>query len=173
MARSQNKKPDGPPEYVSVDKSADILQATFKHYFDMAMDHHTKAGTTSSMLLIIVGAIIGFVGFDNMVSGVVDFAGGFAVMIIGVFGTLWAWKQHERYHYWEHIAYEYQKELTRLMPGLKTAETGSAYDLAAQDHTVKLFPRFIARRVKDRYLWVWLHIFIAVIGIVLMVVSVW
>jgi hypothetical protein len=59
------------------------------------------------------------------------------------------------------------------MPGLKTAETGSAYDLAARDHALKLFPRFIARGVKDRYLWVWLHIFILVIGIVLMVVSAW
>jgi len=172
MPRSQNKQQDRPPEYATVDKSADILQATFKHYFDMAMDHHTKAGTTSNMLLIIVGAIIGLVGFDNIVSGEVDFVGGFAVMIIGAFGAVWAWKQHERYHYWEHIAYEYQKELTRIVPELRTAEAGSAYDLAARDHTMKLFPRFIASRVKDRYLWVWLHIFVVVIGIVLMVVSV-
>jgi hypothetical protein len=171
MARIQSKKPDRPPEYVSVDKCADILQATFKHYFDMALDHHTKAGTTSSMLLIIVGAVIGFVGFDNLIGGMVDFVGGFAVMTIGLFGTVWAWKQHERYHYWEHIAYEYQQELIRIMPGLKTAETGSAYDRAARNHSVTLFPRFIAR-VKDRYLWVWLHIFVAVIGIALMVMSV-
>ena len=172
MPRSRNEKQARSPEYVTVDKSADILQATFKHYFDMAMDHHTKAGTTSSMLLIIVGAIIGFVGFDNIVGGMVDFVSGFALLIIGSFGAVWAWKQHERYHHWEHIAYAYQKELTRIMPELKTAEAGGAYDLAAQDHSLELFPRFIARKVKDRYLWVWLHIFVVAIGIVLMVVSV-
>ena len=171
MARSQNKKPDQPPEYASVDKRADILHATFKHYFDMAMDHHTKAGTTSNMLLIIVGAILGIAGLDSTVGGVMDLAGGFAVTTIGLFGLLWAWKQHERYHYWEHIAYEYQKELTRIMPGLMTAEAGSAYDRAAQDHTLRLFPRLIARGVKDRYLWVWLHVFIMMIGIALMFVS--
>ena len=171
MARSQNKKPDQPHEYVSADKRADILHATFKHYFDMAMDHHTKAGTTSNMLLIIVGASLGIVGLDGTVGGVMDLAGGFAVTTIGLFGVAWAWKQHERYHYWEHIAYEYQKELARIMPGLMTAEAGSAYDIAARDHTVKLFPRFIARGVKDRYLWVWLHIFIAIIGILLIAVS--
>ena len=172
MPRSQNKKQDGPPEYVSMDKSADILQATFKHYFDMAMDHHTKAGTTSNILLFIVGAVIGFVGFDNMVSGMVDFVGGFAVTVIGVFGAIWAWKQHERYHYWEHIAYQYQKALTRIVPGLKTAETGSAYDRAARAHTLKLFPRFIASRVKDRYLWVYLHGLVVAIGIALMAASI-
>ena len=172
MPRSQNKKQDKPPEYVSMDKSADILQATFKHYFDMAMDHHTKAGTTSNILLFIVGAVIGFVGFDNMVSGMVDFAGGFAVTVIGVFGAVWAWKQHERYHYWEHIAYQYQKALTRIVPGLETAETGSAYDRAARAHTLKLFPRFIAGRVKDRYLWLWLHIFVVIVGIALMAASI-
>ena len=172
MPRIQNSKRKQPLKPVSVDKKADILQATFKHYFDMAMDHHTKAGTTSNMLLFIVGAVIGFVGFDNMVSGMVDFVGGFAVTVIGVFGAIWAWKQHERYHYWEHIAYKYQKELIRIVPGLETAEHESAYDRAARDHTLKLFPRFIARNVKDRYLWVWLHIFVVVIGIALMAASI-
>ena len=172
MPRIQNSKQKQPLKPVSVDKKADILQATFKHYFDMAMDHHTKAGTTSNMLLCIVGAVIGFVGFDNMVSGMVDFVGGFAVTVIGVFGAIWAWKQHERYHYWEHIAYKYQKELIRIVPGLETAEHESAYDRAARDHTLKLFPRFIASRVKDRYLWVWLHIFVVVIGIALMAASI-
>ena len=112
MSKDQNKQNDRDPKYVSVDKSADILQATFKHYFDMAMDHHTKAATTSNMILIIVGAAIGLVGLDNDLGGVVDFVGGATVFIIGLFGTVWAWKQHERYHYWEYIAYEYQKELT-------------------------------------------------------------
>ena len=106
-------------EEVPVDKQAEILQDTFKHYYSMAMDHHTKAGTTSNMLLIIVGAIISLIGLDNTSSGIVGRIGGLAVLVIGLFGAVWVLKQHERYHFWEHIAYEYQNELKKIMPSLK------------------------------------------------------
>jgi hypothetical protein len=172
MSESHNKQHERNPEYVTIDKSADILQATFKHYFEMAMDHHTKAATTSNILLIIVGALIGLVGLDNTVGGMVDFVSGLTVLVIGLFGAVWAWKQHERYHYWEHIAYEYQKELIKIMPELKTAEDGGAYDLAAQDETAKKFWPLFAKGIRDRYLWVTLHGFVVVTGIVLMVVSI-
>jgi len=165
MPESDNKKHKRSPEYVSVDKSGDILQETFKHYFGMAMDHHTKAGTTSNILLIAIGAIIGLVGLENIV-------GGFAVLVIGLFGVVWTWKQHERYHYWQHIAYEYQKELTKIMPELKMAEVGGDYDRAAQDDAAKAFGPLFAKRIHDKYLWVSLHAIIAVIGMVLIVVSV-
>jgi hypothetical protein len=148
-----------------VDKSGDILQETFKHYFEMAMDHHTKAGTTSSILLIAIGAIIGLVGLDNVIGGV-------AVLLIGLFGTIWTWKQHERYHYWQHIAYEYQKELSKIVPELKTAEVGGDYDRAAQADAAKAFGHFFAKKVHDKYLWVSLHSIVALIGIVIIVVSV-
>ena len=49
----------------SLEKRAEILQASFEHYYKMAMDHHTKAATTSNLLLIIVGALIALVGHDN------------------------------------------------------------------------------------------------------------
>ena len=156
-------------EHVGPEKSADILQATFKHYFEMAMDHHTKAATTSNILLIIVGAIIGLVGLDNKIGGVVDFVGGLAVFVIGLFGAAWAWKQHERYHFWQHIAYEYQKELTKIVPMLKT---GEAYYDGARDAAAEKFGSLFARRIRDRYLWVSLHSIVAVVGLGLMVVSV-
>jgi len=154
---------------LSQDKKADILQATFKHYFEMAMDHHTKAATTSHILLIIVGAMIGLVNLDKKISGGADFVSGLAVFVIGCFGAVWAWKQHERYHYWERIAYEYQKELIKIVPGLKTAET---YHHAAQEATAKEFGWMFAKQILDRYLWVGLHVIVVVIGFVLMAVSI-
>lgn len=164
--KNQQSENTGP---VSLDKSADILQATFKHYFEMAIDHHTKAATTSHILLIIVGAVIGLVSLDNEVGDVVDLVGGLAVFIIGLFGAVWAWKQHERYHYWQHIAYEYQKELTNIVPMLKT---GEAYYDGAQEATAKKFGSLFARTILDRYLWVSLHGLVAVIGLGLMALSI-
>lgn len=127
-------------ESVNLEKRADIFQATFKHYFEMAMDHHTKAATTSNILLVIVGAIIGLISLDNKVGGVVNFIGGCAVFVIGLFGAMWAWKQHERYYFWQHIAYEYQKELARLVPMLKTGE--AYYDGAEEDCRKKVWNFF-------------------------------
>ncbi len=170
MAESDKKQHDGDPGHVNLEKSADILQATFKHYFEMAMDHHTKAATTSNILLIMVGAIIGLVGLDNKVGGAVTFVGGLAVFVIGLFGAVWAWKQHERYHFWEHIAYEYQKELAKIVPMLKT---GEAYYEGAKEATAKEFGALFAKRILDRYLWVSLHGIVAVIGLGLMTISVY
>lgn len=45
MADHEKRQLGEDPEPVNLEKKADILEATFKHYFDMAMDHHTKAGT--------------------------------------------------------------------------------------------------------------------------------
>ena len=170
----ENDKPqhDRNHRHVSIDKSADIFQSTFKHYFEMAIDHHTKAATTSNILLIIVGAIIGLVGLDQAIGGMVDFVGGLAVLVVGLFGAMWARKQHERYYYWQHIAYEYHKELSKIMPELKTAEVGSAYAHGAQDAAAKEFGPLFAKRIHDRYLWVSLHGLVAVIGIVIMVISI-
>lgn len=153
---------------VNVEKRADILQATFKHYFEMAMDHHTKAATTSNILLVIVGAIIGLIGLDREICGVGDVVGGTAVLAIGVFGAAWAWKQHERYFYWSRMAYEYQKELIKIVPGLKPCET---YEQAVREKTAKEFCRMFAERIYDRYLWASLHLFVAAVGLVLFIVA--
>jgi len=183
MPIDQNKKCKRPTKYLkkrkrptkdlSREKKADILQMTFKHYFEMAMDHHTKAGTTSQLLMVIVGALIAFIGVDGNVTGKVDFFSGLAIAILGIFGVLWAKKQHERYHYWEYIAYEYQKELTKIMLDLKTAKPESQLALDAEVDSAEKFGLWFAKYIEDRYLWVSLHFLVIFIGLVIMVLCVW
>jgi len=158
-------------EYVNTDKRADILQGTFLHYYSMAMDHHTKAGTTSSMLLFIVGALLGLIGLDNKIHGMADLLSGLAIMIMGMFGCIWALKQHERYYYWERIAYEYQNELMKITPGLKPGHKDGEYAQLAREASTKKFGLLVARVVRDEYLWVSLHVVVAVIGLVLTIAS--
>jgi hypothetical protein len=162
VQQSRDSEPVGP------EKTADILQATFEHYFRMAMDHHTKAGTTSNILLAIVGALLVLVGLDKRMCGAVDLGAALAVCGIGLFGAVWAWKQHERYHFWEHIAYEYQKELTKIVPMLKT---GYAYENGAQEAAAEKFGSLFARTILDRYLWVSLHGIVTLIGLGLLAAS--
>jgi hypothetical protein len=52
----------------------------------MAMDHPTKAATTSNILLVVVGAIITLMGFNKEISTI----GGVVILIIGIFGMAWA-----------------------------------------------------------------------------------
>jgi hypothetical protein len=104
-------------QYVSTDKRADILQGTFEHYYGMAMDHHTKAGTTTNILLGIVAAVLVLLGYDEKVCrDFVDIGATVAVIIIGLFGAAWVWKQIERYKYWAFIADRYQAQLIEIWP---------------------------------------------------------
>jgi hypothetical protein len=159
----------GPPEPVALEKSADILQSTFEHYYKMAMDHHTKAATTSHILLIIVAAIITLVGLDKAICGPVDIGSAIGVILIALLAAMWAWKQHERYHYWENIASKYQEELIKIVPMLQPR---LVYDAAAQESATKMFLPFFATTLQDRYLWPIVHGIIAVIGLGLLVISI-
>lgn len=82
-------------EHAGVDTSTNVLQATFKHYFEMALDHHTKAATTSNFLLVIVGAILTIISFDQVIGGTIDIVSSLAVFVLGLFGAVWTWKQLE------------------------------------------------------------------------------
>lgn len=169
MNESNSNQVNENTKHVSVNQRAAILQATFEHYYGMAMDHHTKAATTSNILLVIVGAILVLVGFDTSICrSVVDIGSAVAVTLIGIFGAVWVRKQHERYHYWEFIAIEYQKELKKIVPGL---ETRHAYKNGAEAAAEKQFGHFFAKTLKDLHLWVMLHVLVAAMGIVLLLLS--
>src|SRR5215207_3659614 len=109
----QQRNRVGTGNVINLDKRADILQATFEHYYKMAMDHHAKAATTSNILLILVAAILTLVGLNKQVCyEPVDVGSAIGVIVIALLGAGWAWKQYERYQYWEYIARQYQEELT-------------------------------------------------------------
>ena len=83
----------------------------------------------------------------------------------GMFGMAWTWKQHERYYFWQHIAYKYQNELKELVPELKI---GRAYYQSAEDAAAKIYTHLFAKKIHERWLWVSLHGVVAAIGIWLM-----
>jgi hypothetical protein len=160
-----------PVKYTPVgpEKTADVLQATFKHYYDVAMDHHNQAAITSNILLIIVGAIIALIGSDEAVEGLLDGGGAVAVIVLGCFGAVWARKQHERYYYWWTIALEYQKELAKIVPMLKTYDD---YEASANQASVKEYRNFFTNIVLVRNLWVFLHIVVVIVGCGLLALSI-
>jgi hypothetical protein len=169
MSEGDEKQHNEDSGHVSLEKRADILQATFEHYYKMAMDHHTKAATTSHILLIIVAAIITLVGLDKDVCGGVDIVSAIGVTLIALLGAMWAWKQHERYFYWTYFAYKYQEKLTSIVPMLQPRRD---YRYGAREAAAKTFSSFFARTLEDRFLWPIVHGVVAAIGLGLLVISI-
>ena len=140
-------------------KRADVLQANFEHYYSMAMDHHTKAGTSSQILLAIVGAILVAVGYDNKICDT-DKGGAVLIMSIGFFGAVWAARQMERYRYWQSIALAYQEEMKEIIPEFKTQDVYKSIAKACSRRTYPQPFGFFFNWVQDRYLWIFLHLFV-------------
>ena len=170
MSENSKETQDRNKNRVKPDKRADILQGSFEHYYRMAMDHHTKAATTSNLLLIIVGAFIALVGHDNKLNEGIDVIGGVGIFIIGLFGAVWVLKQHERYVFWQMIATKYQENLASIVPGLKT---GAEY--AAEYATPEVNKEFgwISEKKWDRRLWIIFHSIVAFIGVCIAVYAAW
>jgi hypothetical protein len=154
-----------------LDKRADILQAFCVHYYNMAMDHHTKAATTTNILLLVVAAIITVVGFDKQICGIVDLGGAIGVLLIGLFGVVWVWRQHDLYFFWEYIAEKYQGELKKIAPMFRTKQDYQGNMKKA----IRKKARSVGaceqkRRVLslDRVLWIFPHVIVAIGGVFLL-----
>jgi len=167
MSENMKMEDGGKPKQAGPDTTANVLQATFKHYFEMAMDHHTKAATTSHFLLIIVGVIISFASSGSGIGGTVELVAGLVVFVIGLFGAVWTRKQFERYIFWQHIAHKYQKDLAKIMPELTTEDVyRTSAEVAASEEYSSL------AKIHERWLWASLHGIVAVIGLGLMVLAI-
>lgn len=151
------------------EKVVDVLQGTFEHYHDVALDHHTKAGTTSNILLVLVGAVLVLIGSDDKVcDSFIDIWGAVAIIALGIFGVVWSLKQHERYQYWKFIAERYQEELVSILAS-SFYKKRSDYDEYAMGEAKKKFPIlgwFLTEKgvLKDRRLWALLHVFVIFLG---------
>ena len=169
-------------------RKVDIYQANFEHYYRMAMDHHTKAGTTSQILLAIVGALLVLLGYDDDICrNPIDIGSALFIILFGAFGAVWAATQIARYRYWEYIAFAYQRKIKKIIPEFKTryaykrraeVKSGTAYPNLR--HPINIGPINIGpvkigrciMRVKDRYLWVLLHVSVFFMGVVLLLTAV-
>ena len=150
-------------ERLSLDKEGDILQGTFKHYFDMAIDHNRITSTISTILIAVVAAVLALVSVDRQLCGDLDRIAGIAIVVIGLFGFLWSWKQQERYSYWEYLAYKYQDKLTKISDRIKTARPNSDYDRHAQAHRPHRF--FGISKLDVLWLWILLNFGVAFLGV--------
>jgi len=180
VAESDSNQCNDTGKEVGPDKKADVLQSTFHHYYSMAMDHYTKAGNVSQLLLAVVSAMFIMIGYNDKIDGgATDIIGGFMVMSLGLFGAIWAGRQMERYRFWEFIALKYQNDLKGIFPDLKMREEHEPKD---DKHLKEPTPQKCCVKlvnclwhffgwVQDRYLWIILHVIIMVMGALVFAVA--
>jgi len=80
---------------------------------------------------------------------------------------VWTRKQFERYKFWQHIAHQYQRELSKILPGLITEDV---YRPGAKAAAAKDFK--ILSRIHELWLWASLHSIVAIIGLGLMALAI-
>lgn len=149
-------------------QKAETLRAMFKHYADVGLDHQRQSATTSNILLAIAGAILTLIGIDGRLDHVGDAMGAACVAIIGGFGMIWSWKQHETYGYWTNIADIYQKQLFDLVQVPESLQV-CKLKKKANIKSAKEYGTVAVNRLRIRYLWVVLHGMVMALGIALAV----
>jgi len=146
-----------------VAENKDLFLALYKQYVTLALHHQGQASTTANIILVLAGAIITLLTFDDELQGGIDRIGGGTLVILGLFGTLWSLKHHERYDYFAGLAEGYRRELAEAVPILKAVHRAALTESSRQTGLIS--------KSRVRHLWAVLNLLIAGLGIVIIIFS--
>jgi hypothetical protein len=91
----------------------DAVFGMFKHYMDHGLHHQQQRSTIANIVLVLSGAIVGLVTFDQEICG----PDVIAVLVgLGLFGVAWSAKQHERYAFYLQRGRGYRDALATAFP---------------------------------------------------------
>ncbi len=143
----------------------DILWGMYQENVTQGRYLETLRANVTSSLIAIYAAIIGVISFDKEISQI-DIPLTFLLMALGIFGALFVFKHYERYALHMQRARNYRNKIDELFEDslIKTLKT-KADDLHKTE-----FPKFHKFRLK--FLWIFLHLVVVVIGIILSVFAV-
>jgi hypothetical protein len=139
----------------------DVLLELYKQSILQALHYQNQRSTLSSLISTLTAASFGLVILDKSI-GVLDLPFTFLVSILGVAGSLFATKYHERYYNHALRADGYRDalgELTDLNGTIGDVKSG-AEDVVKRGHPY-------IHNVLVVHLWVSLHLFVAASGILL------
>ena len=139
----------------------DALFGMFKQYMEQGLHHQQQRSTIANIVLVLSGAIVGLVTFDNEICGP-DVIAGIFLVGLGLFGAAWSAKQHERYAYYLQRARGYRDALAAALP-LDMA----SIDKTADEATAKQYR--ILHRLRLWYFWTFLYVLVVAVGVLIVV----
>jgi hypothetical protein len=139
----------------------DALFGIFKQYMEQGLHHQQQRSTIAHIVLVLSGAIVGLVTFDQEICGP-DVIVGIFLVGLGLFGAAWSAKQHERYAYYLRRARGYRDALAAALP-LDMASINKTADEA----TAKKYR--ILHRMRLWYFWTFLYVLVLAVGVLIVV----
>lgn len=146
-------------------EQVDILLALYDHNASMGRHHQLLRERTTNIVLVLIGALIGFILYDKQVDSS-DIYPSLLVASLGLFGAIWCRKYHERYAWYMHRGSEYRDKLDELFPDLGIVKLKEKADQETKT-TYK-----VMTKIKLTNLWVTAHLMIGCFGLWLAFMSV-
>ena len=147
-----------------ISDKVNILLALYKHNAEMGRHHQMLRERTTNIIILLIGAIIGFILYDKRIDNF-DLYPSLFMSFLGFFGAIWCRKYHERYAWYMHRGSAYRDELSELFPDLRIIELKDKADKETTENYK------IINKMKLTSLWVAAHLIIGFLGLWLALIS--
>ena len=139
----------------------DALFGMFKQYMEQGLHHQQQRSMIANIVLVLTGAMVGLVTFDNEICGP-DVITGIFLVGLGLFGAAWSAKQHERYAYYLRRGRGYRDALAAALAIDMASINKTADQATAKKHRV-------LHRMRLWYFWTFLYVLVVAVGVLIVV----
>ena len=136
----------------------EILWRAHTAFISSAQHYETQRNSVTSLFLIVATALVGLTTYDNQLNRS-DIPAALFLIVLGIFGCLFAYKHHERCRIHIERAKAYRDELDRTLSGRPLVKLKAAGE-TTHDAGVGRW----MRKIKVELLWVGLNFTIVVLG---------
>ena len=140
----------------------DVLLKLCEEQWTQARQSEDQRATITNIVFVVASAIIGLIAQTGLVLQVLPLT--ILLLVIGIYGAITSEKLYERHQFHMRRAAFWRKRLNELHPN---AEIEKYKDQSDARHRTK-FPRL--NRMRLHYLWLTLHLGIALAGIILTII---
>ena len=137
--------------------SAEVLWRMYNENCTHGRHHENLRAGVTNLIITLTGAVLAIISLDKQLNNS-DIGLTIFLIVLGVFGALFSAKHYERFRAHMARAHECRDALEEQVPESKLAERRSTADR-------KEWPRISA--IRGFWLWIAVHIVVAILGLIL------
>jgi hypothetical protein len=142
----------------------DVLLKFCEQQWMEAKQAEDQRATITNIILLVASAILGFITQKTLTSDMLPLS--ILLIVLGIYGVITSEKLYERHQFHSARARSWRDRIDQLHPD---AELLKRKEEAATAHNQKFS---IMSRIRLHYLWVGLHLVIALAGVILTVITI-
>jgi hypothetical protein len=142
----------------------EFLWGMYLEHANQGRHHENQRANVTTFIIVVAGGILAFIANKDILSKdkwpIAVF-----LIIVGLFGALFSAKQYERFRYHMIAAGTYRQKLEQALGN-------NVRDIRedAQNKHVEKFPTLLIK-LRLYYFWIALHLFIAGLGVMLLIIT--